>query len=245
MATTDGRPVALITGAAKRIGRAVALELARTGHDIVVHFNHSAEEAERTAALVKEQGANAVLVRGGLLDPQAPARIINQAVEQTGRIDVLVNNASVFQEMSLQEFDGKKWHDCMQINLAAPIQLCQQAAPFMRRQGGGCMVNFCDARSHRPSKHFLAYGPSKAGLEYATKALARALAPLIRVNGVAPGIAVFPEHYSKELREKLVGRVPLQRQGTPQAMARAVRFLVESDYITGQIINVDGGLSLA
>ena len=178
-------------------------------------------------------------------DPQTPARIVAGAFEQAGRIDVLINNASVFGKMPLEEFDVKKWHDTMQINLAAPIQLCQQVAPAMRARGGGCIVNFCDARSDRPSKHYLAYGPSKAGLDYATRALARALAPEIRVNGVAPGIAVFPEDYSRELRDKLISEVPLRREGTPEAMAGAVRFLVEADYITGQIINVDGGWSVA
>ncbi len=245
MTKTNGRPVALITGAGRRIGRAVAVELATAGHDIVIHFNHSVEEAERTAAMVAECGAHAALVRGGLQDPQAPARIMAESIEQCGRIDVLVNNASIFEKMPLEDFDARKWHDTMQINLAAPIQMCQQVAPLMREQGGGCIVNLCDARGSRPSKHYLAYGPSKAGLDYATKALARALAPEIRVNGVAPGIAVFPEDYSPELRAKLVSEVPLQREGSPEAMAGAVRFLVESDYITGQILNVDGGWSVA
>ncbi len=245
MATSDGRPVALITGAARRVGRAVALELARAGHDIVVHFNHSAADAEQTATMVTEQGARAILVRGALQNPQAPGRIISEALEHTGRIDVLVNNASIFEKMSLGDFDAKKWHECVQVNLAAPIQLCQHVAPLMRQQGGGCIINFCDARSARPSRHYLAYGPSKAGLDYATKALARALAPEIRVNGVAPGVAIFPESYSKKLRAKLISEVPLRREGTPEDMARAVRFLVESEYITGQIINVDGGWSVA
>ncbi len=245
MTTTSDTPVALITGAGRRVGRAVAVELARAGYDIVIHYNHSADDAERTAAMVGEQGRRAWRVSGGLQNPQMPARIVAEALEQAGRIDVLINNASVFGKMPLEEFDVKKWHDTMQINLAAPIQLCQQVAPAMRARGGGCIVNFCDARSDRPSKHYLAYGPSKAGLDYATRALARALAPEIRVTGVAPGIAVFPEDYSRELRAKLVSEVPLRREGTPEAMAGAVRFLVEADYITGQIINVDGGWSVA
>ena len=122
-------PVALITGAARRIGRAVAVELARAGHDIVIHFNNSERDAEATAAMVREQGARAVLVSGELQDLQAPARIMAGTIEQAGRIDVLVNNASIFEKMPLEEFDVNKWHDTMQINLAAPIQLCQQAAP--------------------------------------------------------------------------------------------------------------------
>ena len=195
--------------------------------------------------MVGEHDRRAWLVRGSLRTPQAPAQIIAETLEQAGRIDVLVNNASVFEKMPLEQFDVKKWHDTMQINLAAPLQLCRQAAPVMRKQGGGSIINFCDARIGRPSKHYLAYGTSKAGLDYATKALARALAPEIRVNGVAPGIAVFPEDYSPELRAQLVSEVPLRCAGTPEAMAGAVRFLVEADYITGQIINVDGGWSIA
>jgi len=133
----------------------------------------------------------------------------------------------------------------MQINLAAPIQLCGEVAAVMRRQGGGCIVNLCDISVLRPWKGHLAYGPGKAGLDYVTRALARALAPDIRVNGVAPGIAAFPEDYAQELRDKLTARVPLERAGTPEDVARAVRFLVQSDYITGQILNVDGGRSIA
>ena len=245
MTTTNDTLVALITGGGRRVGRAVAVELARAGYDIVIHYNHSADDAKCTAVMVGENGRRAWRISGDLQNPQTPARIVAEALEQAGRIDVLINNASVFGKMPLEEFNVEKWHDTMQINLAAPIQLCRQVAPAMRARGGGCIVNFCDARSDRPSKHYLAYGLSKAGLDYATRALARALAPEIRVNGVAPGIAVFPEDYSRELRAKLVSEVPLRREGTPEAMAGAVRFLVEADYITGQIINVDGGWSVA
>ena len=126
MTTTEDKPVALITGAGRRVGRAVAVELARAGYDIVVHYNHSADDAERTAAMVGEHGRRAWRVGGGLQNPQTPARIIAEAYEQAGRIDVLINNASVFGKMPLEVFDVKKWHDTMQINLAAPIQLCQQ-----------------------------------------------------------------------------------------------------------------------
>ncbi len=242
------RMVALVTGAAKRVGRAVALELARGGYDIVIHYHESEADAQRTAEEVTNTGAKAVLVCGDLRDPAAPRRIVDEAWKCCGRIDALVNNAAVFETMPLEQFDFEKFHECLTINLAAPLRLCQLVALRMREAGegrGGCIVNLCDIAAQRPWKDHLAYGCSKAGLEYATKALARALAPEIRVNGVAPGIAVFPEDYSDELRAELTARVPLKREGTPEEVARVVRFLVESDYITGQIINVDGGRSVA
>lgn len=245
MSSTAPRPVALITGAARRVGRAIALELARGGHDVVIHYRASAQEARQAAGEIRGLGAAAWVVQADLQDPAAPRAIIDQTMAEAGRLDVLVNNASIFEKMALVDFDHRRWHDTLQINLAAPIQLCQHAAPHLA-QRRGCIVNLCDINSQlRTSKDYLAYGPSKAGLDYCTRALARMLAPEVRVNGVAPGIAEFPEYYSPELRERLIRQVPLQQAGTPEDMARTVRFLVESRYITGQIINVDGGRSIA
>jgi pteridine reductase len=241
--TARERPAALITGAARRVGRAVAVHLARAGHDIIIHYNRSEAPAREAAGEIEALGRRAHLVQGDLALPSEPQRIVAAALQAAGRLDALVNNASVFEPMALEEFDVESWHKTMHINLAAPILLIRHAAAALAA-AGGCVVNFCDICTNRPWKNYLAYGPSKAGLDYVTKALARALAPDVRVNGVAPGIALFPESYSAELRGRLVDKVPLKRPGTPEDMARAVCFLVESRYITGQIINVDGGRSI-
>ncbi len=242
--TRSHRPVALITGAAKRVGRAIALELATAGHDIALHYHDSHADAEQTAKEIRSNGGRAELICADLYDPAAPENIVNLALERFSRIDVLVNNASVFQEMRLEDFEAQKFHDTLTINLCAPLKLCQLVAPFMKKSGGGCIVNLSDINAARPWPHHLAYGCSKAGIDYITRALARSLAPAIRVNAVAPGIAVFPDSYPIDLRQQLVDSVPLKREGTPQDIAGAVRFLVESPYITGQILNIDGGRSI-
>ncbi len=245
MVPTAPRPVALITGAARRVGRAVALALAGSGHDVVLHYHRSKSAAEATADELRQHHAEVWTVSADLADPEAPDHLIGQAVRCAQRLDVLVNNAAGFEKCPLEQLDQRRWDACLQVNLAAAVQLCRHAAPVMRRGGGGCIVNFCDIMTHRPQKDYLAYGVSKAGLDYATRALALELAPDIRVNGVAPGIAVFPETYSEILRQRLIARVPLGRAGTPADMGRAVRFLVESPYVTGQVVSVDGGRGLA
>ncbi len=229
---------ALVTGAAKRLGRAIALELARVGHDVIVHYNTSAIAARQTMEDIVALGRRAWLVQGDLADPVAARQIIDSVQRQAGHLDVLINNASVFEPMALAEFDAQAWQRIMQINLAAPLQLCAAARSLMTT---GCVINLSDTTVRQPPERFLAYGPSKAGIEYATRALARALAPDIRVNAVAPGLAAFPDDYPVDVRETLVQKVPARRAGAPQDIASAVRFLVEMPYITGQVLRVDGG----
>jgi len=245
--------VALVTGGAKRVGRAIALELARSGCDVAVHYRRSQADAEAVVALANELGRRAIAVDGDLTDPAAWPRIVQRTVEGLGRLDVLVNNASMFLPLpvpgapgdSLDGFDPVLWDEMLRTNLTAPVGLCHHARRHLAAKGMGKVVNVCDIAADRPWPDHLAYCVSKAGLVAVTKALARALAPEVQVNGVAPGIAVFPDAYSNELRRQLVGRVPLGRPGTPEEVALLVRFLVESaDYITGQIVPIDGGRSL-
>jgi len=243
--------VALITGGAKRVGRAIALELARGGCDVGIHYRHSRAEADEVVAQITQLGRRAVAVEGDLSDPVSWPRIVQSTVSGLGRLDILINNASMFlpdsaaSEDSLDAFDPKLWDEMLRINLTAPVALCHHARPYLAANGTGKVVNLCDIAAERPWPGHLAYCASKAGLVAATKALARTLAPDIQVNGVAPGIAVFPDSYSEDVRRRLVSRVPLARPGTPQEVAVLVRFLVESaDYITGQIIPIDGGRSL-
>ena len=190
----------------------------------------------------------AVIIGAVLSDPASWPMVIDETVKGLGRLDILINNASVFltpKPDSIEAFDVKQWESMFRVNLIAPMGLSHHARPHLERGGKGRIVNLCDISARSPWPDHLAYGASKAALEALTRGLARAMAPDVRVNGVAPGIAVFPDEYPEELRRRLTGKVPLGRPGTPEEVARLVRFLVESgDYITGQIIPIDGGRSL-
>lgn len=240
--------VALVTGAAKRVGRAIALGLAEAGFDVVIHYHRSRGEAEDVGGQVTERGRRALMVQGDLADPASWPRIVEQAVSGLGRLDVLVNNASLYRTDSpdtLPEFDHRLWDSMLRTNLVAPVGLCHAAHEHLAASGTGHIVNLCDIAAERPWAAHLAYCASKAGLVCLTKALACALAPRVRVNGVAPGIAVFPEDYSEETRRRLTEKVPLAREGTPQEIADFVCFLVtKGHYITGQVVSVDGGRGL-
>lgn len=239
--------VVLITGAARRVGRAVALELSGGGCDVAIHYRSSKDDAEALVETLRQFGRRAIAIQGDLTDSGQRSKIVEQTVETLGSLDILVNNASVFlteQPDTIDDFDANLWEEMLRINLIAPAGLVHDAKPHLQARGVGRIINLCDIAADRPYPEHLAYCCAKAGLVALTKALARALAPSIIVNGVSPGIAVFPESYDDQRRESLVARVPLRRAGTPEDIAKAVRFLAESgDYMTGQIINVDGGRS--
>jgi pteridine reductase len=257
--------VALVTGAARRVGRAIALSLAEAGLDVAVHYRHSRDAASATCDAIRGLGRSALAVRGDLAEPDSWAGIVQEVVRAFGRLDVLINNASEFlvpdsrasgaasaAEVAvaagadtLERFDPEVWDHMLRVNTTAPVGLCHHAAPYLSAAGGH-VVNLCDAAVERPWREHLAYCASKAALVCVTRALARALAPKVLVNGISPGIAEFPECYPPEVRERLIRRVPLGRAGTPDDIARLVCFLVtENRYITGEIIMVDGGRSLA
>jgi len=236
---------ALVTGAAKRVGRAIALELAGAGCDVAVHYWSSEDEAVGLREQITAVGRRCCLVRGDLGDPDTPGRLVDETVAALGGLDILVNNASVFGRMALEDFDPGEWERDLRVNLTAVAGMCHHARAHLLEGAGGKIVNLCDIAAERPWKGHLAYCVSKAGIVCLTKALARELAPKVQVNGVAPGIAVFPEYYDEATRQALIGRVPLKRAGSPVDVAATVRFLVErGDYITGQIIPVDGGRSI-
>lgn len=240
--------VALVTGGGRRVGRAIALELTRAGCDVAVHFNRSRREAAQVVAEIESLGRRAVAVEGDLSRAENAESIVRAAVDALGRLDVLVNNASVFHvdgSDSLPHLDTDLWRRTFEVNVIAPAALCHAAHPRLRAGGKGCIVNLVDIAADRPWSEHLAYCASKAALVNLTRSLAKAMAPDVRVNAVAPGIAVFPESYSPETRARLVGKVPLAREGNPGEIASLIRFLVEdADYITGQIIPIDGGRNL-
>jgi pteridine reductase len=236
--------VVLVTGAARRVGSAIARRLARAGCRLAIHYRSSAEDARRTAAACQAAGRPAELFPADLSDASAAAGLVQAVVARFGRLDVLVNNASVFEPMTLADFSVAQWERTLRVNLTAPLVLVH-AAQAALRQARGRVVNLCDAGTLRPWPDYLAYMVSKGALETLTRVLARALAPEVNVVGVAPGVAAWPDDYDQTRRERLLAKIPLRRAGSPEDIAAAVEFLLrDGDYITGVILPVDGGRRL-
>lgn len=238
-----GRTV-LISGAARRVGAAIAERLARSGCNIALHFHRSAKDAEATAAECRASGAVVELIQADLRRPSEVERVVPAAIERFGGLDILINNASTFERMSLGDFDLARWNETLQVNLTAPAMLAHAAANALRTAHGR-IVNLCDVSTARPWPTHLAYSISKAGLETLTRALAREFAPNVNVVGVAPGVAAWPDDYGAEQRDRLIAKIPLRRAGSPADIASAIEFVLrDGDYMTGVIIPVDGGRSI-
>lgn len=239
--------VALITGG-KRIGAVVAAELALRGADIALTFNTSQAEADETVIAVRALGRRAITLRADLSDPAACARAVDEAASALGRLDVLVNMASIYRPRDFDTLDERAWHGQLRVDLDATFFCSRAAVPHMRRQGGGRIVNFADwvARSGRPRyRGFLPYYVAKAGVIALTEALALELAPdQILVNAVAPGPIVAPLGTTDDELEKVEQATPLGRWGGEGEIAKAVVALVDSDFITGETVRVDGGRHL-
>jgi 3-oxoacyl-[acyl-carrier protein] reductase/pteridine reductase len=230
--------VIVVTGAAKRIGRAIALRLAQEGARVVIHYNESEEEARKTA---KECG-NAPLYAANLAKIDAIEALFDLISRDCGRIDGLVNNAARFTRIDPLEVTEADWDFVHSINLKATFFCCQQAAKHMMAGDGGKIVNISSLGAIKPWAHHAHYCASKAGVVMMTRALAKAWAPKISVNTVAPGVIPFGEY--DERIERLVAATPAGRAGTPEEVADAVMyFLTATNFVTGQMIAVDGGLS--
>ena len=235
--------VALVTGAARRVGRAIALRLARAGCHLAIHYRGSADQATTTANDCQTHGVDAKVFQADFDDPTAPEKLVQSVLRRFGRLDVLVNNAAVFEPMTIDEFNLDAWERTLRVNLTVPMALTHAAAEPLR-QAGGRVINLCDAATTRPWPGHLAYIASKGALDTLTRALARALEPDVNVVGIAPGVAVWPEHYDQQTRDRLTARIPLKRAGHPDDVAAAVHYvLTEGDYLTGVIIPIDGGRS--
>lgn len=236
--------VALITGG-KRIGAVVAAELALRGADVALTFHSSQAEAEETAVAVRALARRAVTLRADLSDPDACARVVDEAAAALGRLDVLVNMASVYRSRDFDALDARDWHGQLRVDLDATFFCSRAAVPHMRRQGGGRIVNFTDwvAKSGRPRYlGFLPYYVAKAGVIALTEALALELASdQILVNAVAPGPIVAPLGTSDTELEKIEQATPLGRWGGEAEIAKVVVALIDTDFITGETIRVDGG----
>jgi pteridine reductase len=232
----------LITGAARRIGAALARDLHANGMDVVIHYNRSAQEAETLAASLNQSRKNsAFLVQADLLNPETYEKLIIDAAACTGRLDVLINNASVFYPTAVGGTSLQQWAEITTTNTMAPYFLIQACVPYLK-QTAGCIINITDIHGMRPLKDYPVYSVSKAGLIMLTKALAKELGPAIRVNAISPGAILWPEMLPDRKKDSILSKTVMKRLGDPQDIANAVRFLItEADYITGQIISVDGG----
>jgi pteridine reductase len=239
--------VALITGAARRLGAQMARTLHDAGWRVAIHYRQSAEEA---LLLLDEFNArrahSACCLSADLLDTARLPELVDTTLAKFGRLDTLINNASSFYPTPIGTITQRDWDDLTGSNFRAPLFLSQAAAPALR-DTGGCIVNIADIHADRPLPGYALYSASKGALATLTRALAIDLAPRVRVNGVAPGPIQWPENdlFDPEERARIVRHTLLQREGDPQDIARTVRFLIEdAPYITGQIIAVDGGRSV-
>ncbi len=238
------RPVALVTGAARRVGAEIVRELHAAGWRVAIHYRRSGEEANALAQdLNRIRSDSASLFQAELEDIQAIGPLLSAVLRCFGRLDALVNNASSFFPTPMGSIDLAAWDDLLASNLRAPLFLSQAAASHLAASQG-CIVNITDIHAERPLKGFAAYCAAKGGLLNLTRALAVEFAPAVRVNAVAPGAIAWPddESFSSAARQQIVAQSLLKRVGSPQDIARTVRFLVcDAPYITGQVINVDGG----
>jgi len=239
-------PVILVTGAARRVGAAIAVALHAAGARIALHARRSFLDAEALAARLNDVRANsAMVVQADLLDTDALEPMVMQVVDHFGRLDGLVCNASSFFPTPLGQITQTDWHDLVGSNFKAPLFLAQAAAPYLRATEGA-IVNITDIHAERPLAGYPLYAAAKGALLTLTRALAVELAPQVRVNAVAPGPIIWPEdgQFPDAERQAIVQHTLLKRPGTPEDIARTVRFLMfDAPYITGQVINVDGGRS--
>lgn len=236
----------LITGAGRRVGASIARVMHANGGNVAVHYRGSADDADALAAEFNAARANSALtVQADLLDSTQVEQLVDKVVDQTGRLDVLVNNASTFYPTPLEEVTEQHWEDLLGTNLKAPLFLSKAATPHLR-QTQGSIINIVDIHSARPLRNHPVYGPAKAGLAMLTRSLAKDLAPEVRVNGVSPGAILWPEEgMTEQAEQSILKQIPLGRTGEPADIARTILFLVkDAPYITGQIIAVDGGRSV-
>ena len=236
--------VALVAGAARRIGRAIALDLARAGAAIAFTWLTAAAEAETLEAELAALGVRSAAVHADLRDPAAAGAAVNTLAARLGRLDVLVNNVGRYEAADFERLTDAQWDAMLATNLTAPFLLSRAAIPHLRAAGAGRIINLSSVGAFRAFPTHAHYCASKAGLTHLTRAMARALAPAIQVNAVAPGLIVFSSDLSP-WEAKMRDRTPLQRPGSPADIASAVTFLATCNpFLTGQTLVVDGGLSL-
>jgi NAD(P)-dependent dehydrogenase (short-subunit alcohol dehydrogenase family) len=235
---------ALLTGAGRRIGAHLARALAGRGYAVAIHHHTSAAEAKALAEDLARSGAHAVTLQADLNDPAQLEGLLAAAHAALGPVTVLVNNAAVFEPDRASDFTLEQWDRQLAMNLRAPVVLARQFARLLPADATGLIVNLLDQRIAAPTKRYFSYTLSKLALAAATELLAAALAPRVRVNGIAPGLTLISGEQSEADFERLVDRTPLGKGSSPEAIARALIYLLETDVVTGQILFVDGGRRL-
>ncbi|TAL87267.1 MAG: pteridine reductase [Rhodanobacter sp.] len=247
MTSRHDRPVALITGAGRRVGAAIARTLHAAGYDLALHYRHATEEAHALACELEQQRPHStLLLQAELAELPALPRLIDQLLAHYGRLDALVNNASAFYPTPLGTVTPAQWNELFASNAQAPFFLCQAAIPALREAHGG-IVNLLDIYAERPLAGHTLYCMAKAALSAMTRSLALELGPQVRVNGIAPGAVLWPsDGKPHDDQQALLARTPLQRAGSPEDIAGSVLWLLrDATFVTGQIIRVDGGRTLS
>ncbi len=238
--------LALVTGAAKRVGRCIAVSLAKAGADVIVHYNRSEADAGETASLIRQTGRRAEIVQADLSQPDQIDAMMLQVAELFGDspkpLDILVNNASVYNRTPLAGLTAEQWDGEMAVNARGPAICISRAIPLLRL--GASIINITDVSASDPRAALPAYCASKAALEAVTKSAAKALAPDIRVNAVAPGAILWEDHISDPQKQFVLKQIPMKRTGCPEDLAAAVIFLCQNEYITAQTLRVDGGWNM-
>ena len=232
--------VALVTGAGRRVGKALAVALGAEGMRVAVHYHGAAEGARETSRQIETSGGRAHLVGADLTDTAAADRLIDETVSTFGRLDVLVNSAAIMERTPLGSVTAETWDAMFALNLRAPFLLAQTAAKYLT-EAHGAIINIADLAAFETWPAYIPHGISKAGIVYMTRALARTLAPDVRVNAIAPGTVLLPDNWSAEDAERLRQTTPLRRLGSAEDVVDAMLYLLRADYVTGETLIVDGG----
>lgn len=231
--------VALVTGGGRRVGAAIARALAGRGYRVAVHYNSSAAEAEQLAAELTRAGHTAASFGANLLDASAPSDLVNRVADHFGHLDLLVNSAASMVRTPVGEVTTAQWDEIMALNLRAPFFASQAAA--LRMRDGGLIVNMADLAAFEHWSAYIPHSISKAGVVHLTESLARTLGPRIRVNAIAPGVVLLPEGWDRNNADHLASTTPLKRHGTPEDVVKALFYLIDADFVTGEVLMVDGG----
>lgn len=239
------QPVALVTGGGVRVGRAIAWALASSGYRMVVNYHTSTTATQTLVDQIREVGGDCISVQADVADRPQVDRLLDVTLEKYGGIDVLVNNAAIFDERPFLEVDDDLWQRTLAVNLTGSFNVAQAAARVMERGRRGHIINICGTAGISPIGDYAPYCVAKAGVDMLTRCMAEALAPHIQVNGVAPGTVLFPEGTTQEEQRRVIDRIPGGAIGRPEDIAEAVCFLAGAPtYMTGTIIAVDGGAGL-
>ena len=237
--------VAVVTGGARRLGKAIALGLADGGCDVVVNYRRSAAEAAATVTAAEAAGVRAIALQADVTQASQVAGLLDRTLAEFGRVDVLVANAGAFRRTPVDTLTEADWDDMMDDNLRAAFLCAQRFGLHMHAHAGGSVILLADVAGLRPWADYLPYSIAKAGVIALTQGLAKALAPTVRVNAIAPGPVLFPEDFDPTARQREINRTLLRRAGEPQNVADAALALLRNDYITGVVLPVDGGRLLS